>query len=124
MFGAVHKRRPQSGGRGVCPVRTRGEGFFRCGRPHFLVQKTLDFSKFMVCPHGQGEVNFCDFVQTSFMDGPFTFSSLATQTSSHRRICVRLHSTIYQFFRSVSTFFFISVQYEISDLGSVINLRF
>jgi len=29
--------------------------FFRCGRPHFLVQKTSDFSKFMMCPHGQGE---------------------------------------------------------------------
>jgi len=29
-------------------------GFFRCGRPHFLVQKTSDFLKFMVCPHGQG----------------------------------------------------------------------
>jgi len=29
-------------------------GFFRCGRPHFLVQKTSDFSKFMVCPLRQG----------------------------------------------------------------------
>jgi len=46
------------GGR-VCPVRTfcgQGrEGFFRCRRPHFLVQKTSEFSKFMVCPHEQGE---------------------------------------------------------------------
>jgi len=33
---------------------THGEGFFRCGRPHFLMQKTSDFSKFMVCPYGQG----------------------------------------------------------------------
>jgi len=43
--GAAHKRRPQSGR--VCPVRTfcrqGGGGFFRCGRPHFLVQNTLDF---------------------------------------------------------------------------------
>jgi len=31
----------------------KGE-FFRCECPHLLVQKTLDFSKFMVCPHGQG----------------------------------------------------------------------
>jgi len=31
----------------------RTGGFFRCGRPHFLVKNTSDFSKFMVCPHGQ-----------------------------------------------------------------------
>jgi len=24
------------------------------GRPHFLATKTSDFSKFIVCPHGQG----------------------------------------------------------------------
>jgi len=37
-------------------VRTffgKGQGFFRCGSPRFFVQKLLDFSKFMVCPHGQ-----------------------------------------------------------------------
>jgi len=35
-----------------------------------LVQKTLDFSKYMVCPHGLGErgLIFRDFVRTSFMD--------------------------------------------------------
>jgi len=46
-----------------------------------MVQKTSDFSKFMVvCLHGQGRVelvrsffeqggsNFCNLVQTSFMD--------------------------------------------------------
>jgi len=27
------------------------------GRPHFLVQKTSDFSKFMVCLHGQGSLS-------------------------------------------------------------------
>jgi len=63
MLEAVHKRRPQSGWRGVCPVRTfcgQGwRGFFRCGRPHFLVQKTSDFSKFMVYPHGQGRLSQC-----------------------------------------------------------------
>jgi len=52
-----------------------------------MVQKTLDFSKFMVCPHGQeagvevepvrtfcrqggGESIFRDFMRTSFTDGP------------------------------------------------------
>jgi len=33
-------------------LRTRG--FFRCGRLHFFVQKSSDFLKFVVCPHGQG----------------------------------------------------------------------
>jgi len=60
------------------------KGVFRCGSPHFLVQKASDFSKFTVCPHGQGErelsqcghfsvmerLIFCDFVRMSFMDGP------------------------------------------------------
>jgi len=31
----------------------RGRGYFKCGRPHILVQNTSDFLKFMVCPHGQ-----------------------------------------------------------------------
>jgi len=35
-------------------LRIRGEGVFKCGRSHFLVQKTSDFLKFMVYPHGQG----------------------------------------------------------------------
>jgi len=52
--GLAHKRHPQSGGRGVCPVRTCRSGFFRCGCPYLLVQKTLDFSKSMVCSHVQG----------------------------------------------------------------------
>jgi len=38
----------------------KGRGvFFRCGRPHFLVQITSDFLKFMVCPHGQGGLSQC-----------------------------------------------------------------
>jgi len=67
---AVHKRRPQSG----------GERVFKCKRPHFLVQKASEFSKFIVCPHGQEGVEpvrtrrkgliFRVFVWTSFMDGP------------------------------------------------------
>jgi len=54
--------------------------FFRCGRPHGA--KNFRFSKFIVCPHGQGVLSRCghfankggsiigDFVRTSFMDGP------------------------------------------------------
>jgi len=33
----------QSRGREVCPVRTRGRGFFRCRLPYFLVQKKRIF---------------------------------------------------------------------------------
>jgi len=32
--------------------------------------KNFGFSKFMVCPHGQGGSIFRDFVRTSFMNGP------------------------------------------------------
>jgi len=50
LLGAVHKKTSAVRG-GVCPVRTfceqRGGVFFRCGRPHFFVQKTSGFSKFM-----------------------------------------------------------------------------
>jgi len=42
----------------VCPVQTffgqRMMRSFRCVRPHLLVLKIIDFSKFMVCLHGQG----------------------------------------------------------------------
>jgi len=61
------------------PLEEEGR-FFRCGRPQFLVQKTSNFSKFMVSPHGQGGLSQCGhirtrgeesiFVGTSFMDGP------------------------------------------------------
>jgi len=41
------------------------------GRPYFLVQKTSDFSKFKVCPHGQGKgVIFRDFVRTTLSTAP------------------------------------------------------
>jgi len=33
----------------------KGKGFFRCGSPQFSVQKTSEFSKFIVCPHGLGD---------------------------------------------------------------------
>jgi len=88
----IHNIRSQSGERRACPVRTfcgqRVRRFFRCGRPHFLVQKTSNFSKFMSCPHGQGRERlsqlghlwtrgrwsiFHDFVRTSFMDGSLAF---------------------------------------------------
>jgi len=43
-----------SQGEGLVQCRHFVSKGFRCGRPHFLVQKTSDFSKFMLCPHGQG----------------------------------------------------------------------
>jgi len=63
----------------------KGEGFFRCGCPQFLTQKTPDFLKLMMCLHGQGGRGlsqcghfsdkgegsiFRDFVRTSFMAAP------------------------------------------------------
>jgi len=47
-FEAVQKKHLQSWG------LSSAEEFNRCGRPLFLVQKILDFSKFMVGLHGQG----------------------------------------------------------------------
>jgi len=68
----------------VCPVRhfsdkERGR-FFSCGRPYFLVQKLRIFWN-LCCVRTDkgggdwasadlGKDNFCDFVWTSFMDGP------------------------------------------------------
>jgi len=69
---------------GFFPVRTffgqGGSGILQMRTPHFLVQKRSNFSKFLVCPHGQGGWGssdilrrrmsiFRDFVRTSFMDG-------------------------------------------------------
>jgi len=53
-LGTVHKRRPQSGGDGVCPVRTIFEhvkSVLRCGR----LQKSKIFRKLWCVQHGQGE---------------------------------------------------------------------
>jgi len=61
----------------------RTKRVFRCRRPQFFVQKTSNFSKFMMCPawsmgeevepvrticrQGRGE-SFCDLVRSLFMD--------------------------------------------------------
>jgi len=47
----------RSAGKGVAQCRHFSDReLFRCGRPHFLLQKpTSNFSKFIVCPHGQEE---------------------------------------------------------------------
>jgi len=61
-LGAIHTRSPQSE-RGVvqCGHFAYKEGgwFFRYGRPHFFGRKTSNFSKFMMCPHGQRELSHC-----------------------------------------------------------------
>jgi len=53
------------------------EGFLQMRMSHFLAKKTSDFSKFMVCPHGQEGLSQCrqggrrvNFLLASFMDGP------------------------------------------------------
>jgi len=54
LIRTVHKRRPQSRGLSSADIfRTRGRGFIRSGRPHFLAQKASDFSKLMVCLYEQ-----------------------------------------------------------------------
>jgi len=61
VLGTVHKRRPQSGKRGLSNS-DKGEGFFRCGRPHFLMQKKFGFFEiYGMDLHGQGgeELNQC-----------------------------------------------------------------
>jgi len=82
-LGAVHKRRPQSGGKKLSSA-DKGGGVFRYGCPHFF-RKNFGFLKFMVCPHGLGGrglnqcghfadkgggVNFYDFMWMTFTDGP------------------------------------------------------
>jgi len=52
-YGAVHKRRPQFVVVKCGRFADKVGGVFKCRRPHFLVQKTLDFSELMVCLHGQ-----------------------------------------------------------------------
>jgi len=57
-LGAVHKGRPQSGRFVLCGYFSdKWGGCFRCGRPHYFSHITSDFSKFIVCPHGQGRVD-------------------------------------------------------------------
>jgi len=78
---AIHKRRKQSGEE-ILSSTDKGWEVLQSGRTHYLSQKKLDFSNFLVSPHGQGErvqakadilstrgTIFRDFVRTSFMDG-------------------------------------------------------
>jgi len=53
--------------------------FISCGRPHLLVKKTSDVSKFMVCPHGQGGLSQCGH-----------FSDKVEVGSIFRDLCERL----------------------------------
>jgi len=75
LLGAVHKRRPQLGEEGGLSsadiLRTRGRWFFRCGRPHFLAQKTSNFLKFMVYLHGQGGFSHCGHFSDKEEGGQF-----------------------------------------------------
>jgi len=72
-FQQTHREGPSI--KDVCSQGMEG-GLFRCGRPHFLMQKTADFSKFYVCPHGQGGLTQCgqggggEFLWMSFLDSP------------------------------------------------------
>jgi len=85
----VHKRRPQSAGRSriVQGGQFSEKGVFKCGHPHFLVEKTLNFLKFMGVRTDKGVETvrsfaekeelggsiFRDFMRTSFMDGPLLY---------------------------------------------------
>jgi len=54
--GHGHLPMPMGGGLFSANIfRTRGRGFFRCGRLHFLAQKFSDFFKFMMCRTDKGE---------------------------------------------------------------------
>jgi len=66
---------------GLCLSSADKGEFFRCGRPHFLVQKTSDFSKFKVYPRtmvvesvwtffGQGGANFLAILWVGFEQIP------------------------------------------------------
>jgi len=64
LIGSVHKSRPQSGGGGLCSADKRGRRF-RCGRPHFFAQKTLDL-KMSAQTRGERGSIFRGFVWTSY----------------------------------------------------------
>jgi len=69
---AVYKRRPQLGGRGVCPVRT----FFGQGRGSSDTDVSTFWrkTKFMVYPYGKGGgVNFSRFCADVFYRRPPTY---------------------------------------------------
>jgi len=93
-LGAVHKRRPQSGGKGdlsiVDILRTRGEGVFSKADVRTFWRKNLRIFWNLWCVHtdkGEGGWTstdilrirgtiFRDFVRTFFMDGPLLFCVL------------------------------------------------
>jgi len=56
---SIKKVRSQGGLSSADILQTRWRGFFKCGRLHFLAQKTSEFSIFLVCPHGQGGLSQC-----------------------------------------------------------------
>jgi len=72
-FSVITKKLPikdvriKGGGLGVAQCRhfvDKGERFFKCGRPHFLVQKTSDYAR----TRGEG-VNFSRFCMDVLIDG-------------------------------------------------------
>jgi len=77
QLGVVRKRRPQSGGGSLCSADK--EEVLHMRTSTFLVQKISDFDICGVsaqtrglsqCGQGGRGQFFCDFVRTSFMDGP------------------------------------------------------
>jgi len=75
--------------------------FFKCERPHFLVQKTLDFAKFMVCPQSawkKGE----ELIQCgNFADKGVgvNFSRFCADVLYGRPLTFHWHSVNHSFFR-------------------------
>jgi len=64
---------PALRGRGSLSIADKGGGVFQMRTSAFLVQKTSDFSKCMVCPHGQGGLRQCKHFSDKG-DGRFNFS--------------------------------------------------
>jgi len=69
LRGAVYKRHPKSEGRGLSIVRTflilRTRREASDSNIHrFCCKIFQDFSKIMVCPHGQGGLRQCGYFQT------------------------------------------------------------
>jgi len=97
MLGTVHKRRPQSGDEGGCPVRTFcGQG----GGGVLQIRTNIELSEIYgvsartrgekgVTPVrtfcGEGESIIRDFVRTSFMDGPLL---VRTQAQFFLHLCM------------------------------------
>jgi len=85
VYLAVHKGRPKSGGEGVCSVRIRGKGSSSDADVRtFWCKKTPDFSKFMMCPHGQGGWVSANILRTGGGEGQF--SRVCTDVSYGRSL--------------------------------------